>query len=122
MNDAIPTLAGVLFGAIGCYLGVRNYTRELKKEWQAKLDNEINKNADSKVKAYAAERDFNHLKNNQEQFKEALRMLQDEFEDLRTTQIETKTLLTATYNQMQQIAMRFGEGSMGWRNQSTPPH
>ena len=120
MNDALPTLAGVLFGAIGCYLGVRTYTRDLKKEWQSKLQSEIDRNADSKVKAYAAERDFNHLKNNQEQLKLAVTDLQDDFEHLKDTQIEMRTLLNGSYNQLQIIAARFSENSTGWMKPGNP--
>lgn len=114
MNDAFPTLAGVLFGAIGCYLGIRNYTRDLKKEWQAKLQAEIDRNSDSKVKAYAAERDFNHLKNNQEQLKLAVSDLQTEFEELKDSQIEMRTLMNASYTQLQILSSRVTEGSAGW--------
>ena len=50
--------------------------------------------ANSQKKAYAAERDFNHLRRNQEQMKESIKMLSSEVDELLA---DVKTL-TAVFN------------------------
>ncbi len=50
--------------------------------------------ANSQKKAYAAERDFNHLRRNQEQMKESIKMLSEEVDELMA---DMKTL-TAVFN------------------------
>jgi predicted nuclease with TOPRIM domain len=117
--EVIATLTGILFGAIGTLIGVRSYIQNIRQNWQQRLQAEINKQADSKLKAYAAERDFNHLRNNQEQMKEAVSGLQEESEELRHVLIELKTLQTAMNNRLEMLTARVeGESTSGWARRS----
>lgn len=115
MLEFAATLAGILFGAIGTLIAVRSYIQGIRRDWQQRLQAEMDKQADSKLKAYAAERDFNHLRNNQEQMKQAVAGLQDESEELSKVLIELKILQTAMNNRLEQLTARVeGESTIGW--------
>ena len=111
---AIPIVSTML-GTIGTLIAVQSHIRSLKRDWKMRLQEEIDRNSEGKLKAYAAERDFNHLRNNQEQLKQAVMEIQKEVDSLHDQQTELKITSNATYNQLQAIAARLGEGSMGWR-------
>lgn len=116
MLDSLWTILGVALGAIGTWITVRQYVRALKKEWVDKLEAEKQKHADSQLKQYAAERDFKHLERHLEQHKQSIVMLQDELEEMKQNQVEMRTLLNASYNQVQIIAQSLASGHTGgWR-------
>lgn len=115
MLEVVATLTGILFGAIATLIGVRSYIQNIRRDWQQRLQAEMDKQADSKLKAYAAERDFNHLRNNQEQMKQAVSKLQDESEEMSHVLIELKTLQTAINNRLEMLTARVdGETTGGW--------
>lgn len=117
MMQWIGTVAGVLFGMITTMIVLQQHIRQLRKDWRERLDEEKNRHSEAQVKAYAAERDFQHLQRHLEQHKQAFLQLQEEVETLKENQIEMKVLLNANYNQMQVIAQNTGgSGTGGWRN------
>lgn len=119
MLQLIATISGIVFGVVGALIAVQQHVRTLKKEWKQQLEEEKNRHADANVKAYAAQREFEHLERHLGQSKEAIKLLQEEMEELRIQQIETRTLLTASYNQIQVIAQSLGTGTTsGWRKES----
>lgn len=118
MIEIAATVAGLLFGSVGMLIAVQQHIRTLRKEWTTRLDEEKERHSQAKVKAYAAERDFQHLERHLGQHKEAIALLQEEVEELRSGQIESKTMLTAAYNQIQIIANNLGQGATGsWRKE-----
>lgn len=115
MFEVVATLTGILFGAIGTLIGVRSHIQSIRQSWQQRLQAEMDKQADSKVKAYAAERDFSHLRNNQEQMKQAIVQVQDESEELKHVLIELKILQTAMNNRLEMLTARVeGETTSAW--------
>jgi FtsZ-binding cell division protein ZapB len=115
MLEVVATLTGILFGAIGTLIGVRSYIQNLRRDWQQRLQAEMDKQSESRLKAYAAECDFNHLKNNQEQMKQAVAGLQDESEELSKVLLELKILQTAMNNRLEMLTARVeGESTSGW--------
>lgn len=114
----LPTLS-TLLGVLGTLAALQAHIRGLKKEYRAQLQAEIDRNSEAKIKAYAAERDFNHLRNNQEQFKQAMIEIQDDLDKLQSEMIEQRTIAKALYGQLQQVtAILTGESSIGWRNRN----
>ena len=91
--ELIVTLSGVLFGAVGMLIAVQQHIKALRKEWKSKLEEEKERHSQANVKAYAAQRDFQHLERHLGQHKEAIKMLEDELEEVKGNQIEMKTLL-----------------------------
>ena len=63
-------------------------------------------------KAYAAERDFQHIKRNYEQAQQALKSLQDDNETLQTSLIEIKALMIASSTRLEGISARL-DGIVG---------
>ncbi|HEY9658781.1 MAG TPA: hypothetical protein V6C65_10045 [Allocoleopsis sp.] len=115
MPELAISMIGRLLTVLTTLMAVQSHIRGLKREWQSRLQAEIDRNSDAKVKSYAAERDFGHLKNNQEQMREAIKLLQSEVEALKDTQIELKVMMNASYTQIQMLTARFsGDSSMGW--------
>lgn len=74
-------LAGLVLGIFGAWLSFDSRNRAVLKEKQRELEQERERYADSEKKKYAAERDFNHLKRNQEQLKEGLKLISQELEE-----------------------------------------
>jgi hypothetical protein len=89
--DFFEKVFSLLLGVMGTWVAVSSYYRKRHQET-------LSRYADGEKKAYAAERDFNHLRNNQEQMKEALRMLDDELRNTRDDFLEVKGILIATLN------------------------
>lgn len=88
--DFSEKLVSALFAGIGTWLAVRSF---YEKKHQETLD----RYAQAREKSYAAERDFNHLRNNQEQMKEALKMLDQEQSETREDLKELKGMLFALF-------------------------
>ncbi|UBF28320.1 hypothetical protein K9N68_10815 [Kovacikia minuta CCNUW1] len=97
MNSSIIDYAEKMFslslGAIGTWLALRTF---YEKRHQETLD----RYASSQQKAYAAERDFEHLRRNQEQMKEALKMFDEELSETREDVREIKGMMVATIGKM----------------------
>jgi GTP1/Obg family GTP-binding protein len=113
MIELIATITGIVFGALGMLIAAQQHVRSLRKEWLERLEEERNRHSDAKVKAYAAERDFEHLRRHHEQLKIAVGMLQEDLDKLKDSYIESKTIIAATYTQLQTLTNRFVEGSCG---------
>lgn len=108
------TLAGLLFGSIGTLLTVRNHVRTLNRDWRERWDAEINRKTQSELKAYAAQRDFEHLRKNQEQMKEAVKILQDETDEQSRTLVELRTTTTGLFHQISAIAAKIDANTGAW--------
>ena len=118
MIQLVATIAGILFGAVGMLIAVQQHIATLRREWKKQLEEEKQRHAEANVKSYAAQRDFEHLERHLGQHKEAIKLLQEEVEEMREKQVEMKTLLTASYNQIQLIAQNLSGGmSSGWRKE-----
>lgn len=91
--DFLQKILSVVLGATGTWLAVRSF---YEKKHQETLD----RYAQSREKSYAAERDFEHLRRNQEQMKDALKMLDDELTETREDFKELKGMLYATFNRV----------------------
>ena len=113
MIELAATLCGLLFGAVATLLAVQQHIHTLKKNHQTRLEEEKQRHSQSEVKAYAAQRDFQHLERHLGQHKEAIRVMQEDVDRLEQNQIEMKTLLTASYNQIQILLQQSGHGVTG---------
>lgn len=91
--DFLEKMISVIIGGFGTWLGARAF---YEKRHQETLD----RYAQSREKAYAAERDFQHLRNNQEQLKELLKVLDDELTETREDFKELKGMLYAAFNRV----------------------
>ena len=89
-TDFIEKMLSVSLGGVGTWLAVRTF---YEKRHQETLD----RYAQSREKAYAAERDFEHLRKNQEQMKESLKLLDDELTETRADFKELKGMLFAMF-------------------------
>lgn len=116
MIELTATLAGILFGAIGALLAVSQYVKGQRRDWEQRLEREIARKVESEKKAYAAEHDFQHLKRNQEQMKQAIAMLQDELEETTKVLIEIRTSHNATHNRVENLAARFDNSTSGFNS------
>lgn len=114
MNETIATLCGLIFGAIGTLIGVRTFIDRIRQDAQARIDREIAKRSDAQVKEYAAQRDFEHIRRNQDQMKQAVQILQDETEELSKVLIELKILHQSTFHRVESIAARVDSSTGGW--------
>lgn len=87
----INSILGVVIGCIsviGTFVAVSQFYRNRIKEM-------INRNASAATKAYAAERDFNHLQRNYQQLQTSLDQLMREI-DLRVEKLEIRFVRTET--------------------------
>lgn len=87
MSELLIGLAGLALGVFGAWLSFDSRNRALLKEKQRELEQERERYADGEKKKYAAERDFQHLKRNQEQLKDGLKVISQELEE-RVDQLE----------------------------------
>lgn len=101
MIEFIATICGISFGAIGTYLATAQHIKSLKQDFKLRLQEEMDKQAEARVKAYAAERDFNHLKNNQEQLKQSILLIQSEVDSIQDRQIEMSVIQRELHNIVQ---------------------
>ncbi len=110
MNKELIDFAEKLFsltlGAIGTWLALRAFYERRHQET-------LNRHATSQQKEYAAQRDFEHLKRNQDQMKEALKVFDDELQATREDVKEIKGMLTAWFGKMESPI----SGILGHRNQ-----
>lgn len=117
MIEIIATLVGVLGGVIGTFLSVQGHMRQIRKDYQSRLDEEISRNAAAKVKEYAAERDFQHLQRHHEQLKLLVLDLQKESESLKDEVLELKVTSRGAFTRIEQIAAKLDTGTLGSRPQ-----
>lgn len=113
MIEIIATLIGIFTGIIGTYLALKVYIRELRDEWKKKLETEMQRQADAKVKEYAAQRDFEHLRRHHEQLKGAFEDMQNEVEEMKATLIELQVTSRGAFNRIEQAAARLEAGATG---------
>lgn len=114
MLEIISPIAGIIFGAVGCWILVRRYVRELKKEWQSRWDEEAEKKAQAQLKAYAAERDFNHLKNHLGQLQHTIELMQDDLEEVGKNLVEMRSNYNGMFHQLSHLAARLDASTSGW--------
>lgn len=89
-TDFLQKVFSAGLGIIGTWLAVRSYYEKRQRELS-------DRNALGVQKAYAAERDFEHLKRDQEQMKEALKLLDDEISNNREDVKEIKGMLITSF-------------------------
>jgi len=103
MTEIVLSIIGTICGSMGTLIAVQSHIKSLKNDWRNRLEEEINKQNDAKLKAYAAERDFNHLRNNQDQLKQAIGTLQKETDEIREKVIRIEVIQGQLYNQFQNL-------------------
>ncbi|GAB4465520.1 MAG: hypothetical protein OHK0037_20360 [Elainellaceae cyanobacterium] len=113
MIEIIATLIGMIGGCIGTFLSVRGYMNQTRRDYEKRIQDEIQRNADAKVKEYAAQRDFDHLKRHHEQLKEMVLRIDAEMEQVKNTLLELQVVSKGAFNRIEQIAMRLDGGSTG---------
>ncbi|WOB42970.1 hypothetical protein HNI00_07240 [Thermoleptolyngbya oregonensis NK1-22] len=113
MIEIVATLIGILAGIVGTFLSVQGHMRSVRKDYQARLDAEFQRQADAKVKEYAAQRDFEHLKRHHEQLKALVLELQKDEEALKDEVLELKVLSKGAFARIEQIAARLEGGNTG---------
>lgn len=111
--EAIATLMGIIGTILGTFIAVSQFYRNRIKEM-------IERNATAGIKAYAAQREFEHLERHQQQLKENVRCLQDDLIELEKQMVELKVISTASYNRIEQVAARLdtGNSTMGGSQRS----
>lgn len=114
MLDVAATLAGIAFGAIGAYLGLRSYVAQIKDNFQQQQEKLSNQNAESKLKEYAAQRDFAHLQRNYEQLNQGVVHHHDALEEVVKQLIEMRTLNLSIYHRLESLAARIDGSTTGW--------
>lgn len=103
MPEIVLSIVGTICGSVGTLIAVQAHIKSLKNDWRNRLEDEINRQNEAKIKAYAAERDFNHLRNNQDQLKEAMKSLTTEADEIRERVIKIEVLQQQLYNQFQNL-------------------
>lgn len=86
MIDLAEKLISVLFGAAGAWIALKTF-------YERKHQETLDRFADARKKEYAAQRDFEHLRRNQEQMRGAIEQLDRDFEEIRETFGEIKGML-----------------------------
>jgi chromosome segregation ATPase len=114
----LGTLCGIAFGGTATWLNVRSRIKQTREEWRDRLEAELQRDAEAKVKNYAAERDFAHIKRNYEQALEAMKDLQHDIDENTRTLIEVKALVLAISNRMEGLAARIDGNTGGWGRRS----
>lgn len=114
MLGVVATVVGILGGIVGTLITLRSFIDQERKEVQANLEAERSKHAEARLKEYAAQRDFQHIQRNQDQMKEAIKLLQEETEEQGKVLIELKTLHQALYHRLESIAARVDGSTGGW--------
>lgn len=85
-TDFLEKMFSLSLGAIGTWLALKTF-------YEKKHQETLNRFAEGKQKEYAASRDFEHLRRNQEQLKENLAALDDELQDAKENVKEIKGML-----------------------------
>ena len=106
MLGIIATVCGIIFGMVAMSLSLRNHIRQIKQDFERRLSEEMNRQSEAKVKAYAAQRDFEHLDRHQEQLKLAVAELQDDFTEMEKKLLEMQIIGKGAYNRIEQVAAR----------------
>ena len=106
MLGIIATVCGIIFGMVAMSLSLRNHIRQIKQDFERRLSEEMNRQSEAKVKAYAAQRDFEHLDRHQEQLKLAVAELQDDFTEMEKNLLEMQIIGKGAYNRIEQVAAR----------------
>ena len=114
MLDVVATLTGIAFGAIGAYLGLRSYVAQIKDNFQQQQEKLSNQNAESRLKEYAAQRDFAHLQRNYEQLHQGLNHHHDALEEVVKHMREIKNLQLSVYHRVESLAARIDGSTGGW--------
>lgn len=117
MIEIIATLCGILAGIIGTFLSVQGHMRSVRKDYQERIDAEMQRQADAKVKEYAAQRDFQHLRTHHEQLKALVLEIQDDQEKLKAELIELKAISKSAFTRVEQIAAKLDANTTGSRPQ-----
>ena len=106
MIEIIATVCGLVFGMVAMSLSLRNHIRQIKQDFERRLSEEMTRQSEAKVKAYAAQRDFEHLDRHQEQLKLAVAELQDDFTEMEKKLLEMQIIGKGAYNRIEQVAAR----------------
>lgn len=106
MLGIIATVCGIIFGMVAMSLSLRNHIRQIKQDFERRLAEEMTRQSEAKVKAYAAQRDFEHLDRHQEQLKLAVSELQDDFTEMEKNLLEMQIIGKGAYNRIEQVAAR----------------
>lgn len=107
MSDFVFALSGSTVGIVDAGLALDDRNRAVLREKQKQLEEERKRYALGKQKQYVAERNFEHLKREQEQLKEGLKFITDELEkrqgkaDARLQRIEV--MLAVRFNQLPKL-------------------
>jgi len=123
MLGIIATVCGIIFGMVAMSLSLRNHIRQIKQDFERRLAEEMNRQSEAKVKAYAAQRDFEHLDRHQEQLKLAVAELQDDFTEMEKKLLEMQIIGKGAYNRIEQVAARLDANgiTMGGSSHRPPP-
>jgi len=121
MIEIIATVCGLVFGMVAMSLSLRNHIRQIKQDFERRLAEEMNRQSEAKVKAYAAQRDFEHLDRHQEQLKLAVAELQDDFTEMEKKLLEMQIIGKGAYNRIEQVAARLDANGITMGGSHRPP-
>jgi len=123
MLGIVATVCGIIFGMVAMSLSLRNHIRQIKQDFERRLSEEMTRQSEAKVKAYAAQRDFEHLDRHQEQLKLAVAELQDDFTEMEKKLLEMQIIGKGAYNRIEQVAARLDANgiTMGGSSHRPPP-
>ncbi|MDG2614708.1 hypothetical protein P7L53_00485 [Thermoleptolyngbya sichuanensis XZ-Cy5] len=113
MIEVIATLTGVLGGVIGTFLAIRGHMRQVRQDYEKRLAKEMERHSDAKVKEYAAQRDFEHLRRHHEQLKDAVNRIDTELEEVKDTLLELRVMSKGAFNRIEQIVARIDGANTG---------
>lgn len=113
MIEVIATLTGVIGGVIGTFLAIRGHMIQVRRDYEKRLAEEMNRQSEAKVKEYAAQRDFEHLRRHHEQLKEAVHQIDVDMERIKETLLELQVVSKGAFNRMEQIAARIDGTNTG---------
>lgn len=95
MIELFSAVAGIGFGALGAFLALKQHVNTVQIEAARKLQERIDQESENKVKSYAAEREFLHIKRQYEQMSQMLLNIDTDVENLKTSFVELKGQITA---------------------------
>jgi chromosome segregation ATPase len=121
MLGIIATVCGIIFGMVAMSLSLRNHIRQIKQDFERRLAEEMSRQSEAKVKAYAAQRDFEHLDRHQEQLKLAVAELQDDFTEMEKKLLEMQIIGKGAYNRIEQVAARLDANGITMGGSHRPP-
>lgn len=111
MLEITATALGIFFGVIATAITVRSHFREIRRDYDRRLAEEMARHADARVKEVESLRDFGHLRRNHEQLSACVLELQKEFEEQAKVVIELQVTSRAAFNRIEQIAARMEGGN-----------